>query len=87
MPKKILESCQSGEDFVKFCAWKKNQGQQEIEIRNGKGSHVVVSTDRGGCVIPVHNGDLGKGIRCKIMKTLAAILIIFVILIMLSCML
>lgn len=42
------------------------------EVRSGKGSHVVVSNEKGSCVIPVHgNKQLGTGIFRAIVKTLS----------------
>lgn len=73
---KNLEQCRSGSDFIGYA---KRHG---AEVRNGKGSHFVVTTDNGQCVVPVHPGDLGKGLRSKISKTFV---MIGLILIPLSC--
>jgi hypothetical protein len=67
MAKKTLDSCRTGDDFLAY-AQKRNAA-----IRNGKGSHFVVSTDTGSVVVPVHNGDLGKGLACKIRKAFVLI--------------
>jgi predicted RNA binding protein YcfA (HicA-like mRNA interferase family) len=64
---KKLDACRSGNDFVRYA---RNRGAQ---VSNGKGSHMKVSTGKGTCVVPVHNGDLGTGIRCKIIKLFMAI--------------
>jgi predicted RNA binding protein YcfA (HicA-like mRNA interferase family) len=69
--KKTLESCRTGKDFLAFAQHK------GAEVRNGKGCHTVVSTDRGQTVIPLHPGDLGKGLACKLRKQLALILLAF----------
>jgi predicted RNA binding protein YcfA (HicA-like mRNA interferase family) len=68
--KKSLDACRSGSDFLSYAQ------HQGAEVRNGKGSHAVVSTDRGQTVIPCHPGDLGKGLACKIRKQLALILLV-----------
>ena len=60
---KDLDNCRSGKDFVGYAQ------RRGAEVRNGRGSHFVVSTERGQCAVPVHPGDLGKGLRCKIVKT------------------
>jgi predicted RNA binding protein YcfA (HicA-like mRNA interferase family) len=66
MCKKKLETCRSGKELV---AYAESKGCQ---VRNGKGSHFVVSNDRGSTVVPVHPGDLGTGLRCKIVKAFLA---------------
>lgn len=73
---KKLEQCKSGKDFINYAE------SRGAEVRNGKGSHFVVSTASGQCVVPVHPGDLGKGLRCKISKTFV---LIGLVLIPLSC--
>lgn len=73
MTKKTLEACRKGKEFVDLSI------ARGADVRNGCGSHFVVSTPKGQCVIPVHNGDLGKGLRCKIIKTLALILAVILI--------
>ncbi len=57
-----IDQLRSGDEFL---SWAKSHG---AEVRNGKGSHVMVTTAKGACVVPVHPGDLGKGLRCKIKK-------------------
>ncbi len=64
---KTLQQLRSGPEFVK---WAEHKGAQ---IRNGKGSHCIVSTQRGQTVVPRHNGDLGTGLRVKLVKTFLAI--------------
>jgi predicted RNA binding protein YcfA (HicA-like mRNA interferase family) len=73
MAPKTLDTCRSGKDFLSYA---KKSG---AEIRNGKGSHTIVSTDRGQTVIPLHPGDLGKGLACKLRKQLALILLVMVV--------
>jgi len=67
MAKKRIEACRSGKDFLKFAQ------RAGADIRNGKGSHCVVRTERGSTVVPVHNQDLGKGLRSKLIKTFVVI--------------
>ena len=67
MGKRRLDQCRSGKDFLKYAE------RGGAEIRTGKGSHHIVKTDRGMCVVPVHASDLGKGILSKIVKTFCAI--------------
>jgi predicted RNA binding protein YcfA (HicA-like mRNA interferase family) len=69
MCKKTLDACRTGSEFLAFA---RSHG---AEIRNGKGSHTIVSTQRGQTVVPVHSGDIGKGLACKIRKQLALILL------------
>lgn len=67
MGKKKVEQLRTGKEFI---AYAQSRG---AEVRNGHGSHFVVSTDLGQTVVPVHPGDLGKGLRCKIVKMFAVI--------------
>lgn len=61
--KQDLQSCKTGKDFLAYA------DHNGANIRNGKGSHFVVETDKGSCVVPYHgNQDLGTGLRCKIVK-------------------
>lgn len=64
---KSLEQLRSGKEFLSYAE------RHGAEIRNGRGSHFVVVTDQGQCVVPVHPGDLGKGLRHSIVKTFALI--------------
>lgn len=68
MSPKTLESCHKGREFINYSI------DHGADIRNGKGSHFIISTKKGMCVVPNHTGDLGKGLRSKIIKTLALIL-------------
>jgi predicted RNA binding protein YcfA (HicA-like mRNA interferase family) len=68
MSKKNLRDCKSGKDFHEYCS-----KQDGVEIRNGKGSHFKVVTDKGIVVAPYHNKDLGKGIWNAIFKGLLRI--------------
>jgi hypothetical protein len=62
MAKKTLDACRTGNDFLAYAQ------QRDAVIRNGKGSHVMISTDAGSVVVPLHTKDLGKGLACKIRK-------------------
>ena len=62
MATKMIDSLRSGDEFI---GWAKSHG---ASVRSGKGSHFIISTDQGSAVVPVHPGDLGKGLRCKIKK-------------------
>ena len=62
MSSKHLDTCRTGSEFISYAE------RHGAEIRNGKGSHFVVSTPKGQTGVPVHPGDLGKGLRCKIVK-------------------
>jgi predicted RNA binding protein YcfA (HicA-like mRNA interferase family) len=64
---KNLDQLRRGDEFITHA---RSKGAQ---VRNGKGSHFVVSTARGSCVVPAHSKDLGKGLRCKIVKLFIAI--------------
>ena len=65
---KSLSQCKSGKEIVHYVT------SHGGTVRDGHGSHRIVSTTRGSVVVPVHgNHDLGTGLRCKILKVLAAI--------------
>ena len=65
MPKKSLNECKSGKDFVDYSV------KQGARVRYGHGSHQMVITSKGATPIPVHgNHDLGTGLRHNIIKTL-----------------
>lgn len=64
---KTLQQLRNGLEFVH---WAKKHG---AEIRNGKGSHCIVSTRKGQTVVPQHRRDLGTGLRVKLVKTFVAI--------------
>lgn len=59
---KKLSQLRSGDEFISYAL------KNGAEIRNGKGSHRVVKTDKGAIVIPVHAKELGKGLRLKLIK-------------------
>lgn len=63
---KNLQSCRSGNDFYELAQCAERRGK--CRIRNGKGSHAVVTTENGAVVIPRHNDDLGTGLRRKLVK-------------------
>ena len=71
--KNDINSLRSGKEFVSYAT--KHGGQVDRQC----GSHATIKTEKGMCVIPVHPGDLGKGLRLKIVKTLMAILALAVI--------
>lgn len=49
------------------------QHREDCQILRQSGSHVIVKLPDGSTVIvPAHSKDLGKGLLCKILKTLAA---------------
>ena len=65
---KSLKQCKSGKEFISYAS------THGANVRNGHGSHFVVSTKKGSVTVPVHgNSDLGTGLRCKIIKLLLAI--------------
>jgi predicted RNA binding protein YcfA (HicA-like mRNA interferase family) len=66
MPKK-LNQLRSGKEFVSYAE------KRGAKVRQGKGSHTVVEYEGQSFVIPVHSGDLGKGLRHKIIKWFIAI--------------
>ncbi len=61
MPKN-LNQLRSGKEFVNYAE------KKGAKIRQGKGSHTVVEYKGESFVIPIHSGDLGKGLRHKIVK-------------------
>jgi predicted RNA binding protein YcfA (HicA-like mRNA interferase family) len=81
MSAKQLDTCRSGEEFIRYaCA-------HGAVVDHGKGSHFKVMNERGMCVVPKHPGDLGKGLRCKIVKLFTAMgLALFLALALLACM-
>lgn len=78
MKKNNLESLRTGKEFLNYAL------SNGASVRWGKGSHAIVKTDLGSCVIPVHPGDLGKGLRCKILKLFAAIGLASVVMILIG---
>jgi predicted RNA binding protein YcfA (HicA-like mRNA interferase family) len=64
---KTLSQLRNGLDFVQYAR------RHGADIRNGKGSHCIVSTSRGQTVVPRHSRDLGTGLRAKLVKTFTAI--------------
>lgn len=71
---KPLSQCRKGREFVAYAE------AHGATVRNGKGSHYVVSTARGACAVPCHTAELGKGIRCKIARTFAILGIVCLVL-------
>jgi hypothetical protein len=73
MCKKTLDQCQSGDDFRRY-AEKKGKKNKALGVwtRNGKGDHCIVGTIMGQVVVPLHR-EIAKGLRCKLIKTLIAI--------------
>lgn len=68
MSRKTLEQCKSGKDFISYAT------THGATVRNGNGSHFMVTTERGGVVVPYHaNNDLGTGLRHKIIKAFLTI--------------
>lgn len=68
MSHKTLEQCKSGKDFISYAT------THGATVRNGNGSHFMVTTERGGVVVPYHaNNDLGTGLRHKIIKAFISI--------------
>ena len=61
MPKN-LNQLRSGKEFVNYAE------KKGAKVRPGKGSHTLVEYKCESFVIPVHSGDLGKGLRHKIVK-------------------
>jgi predicted RNA binding protein YcfA (HicA-like mRNA interferase family) len=66
MPKN-LNQLRSGEEFISHAE------KKGAKIRQGKGSHTIVEYKGESFVIPVHSGDLGKGLRHKIIKWFLAV--------------
>ncbi len=64
---KSLTDFRQGKEFVHYAE------KKGAEIRQNGGSHAVVKTRLGACVVPVHPGDLGKGLRLKIVKVFLTI--------------
>lgn len=61
MPKN-LNQLRKGKEFVD---WAEKKG---ATIREGKGSHIIVEFNNQSFVVPVHSGDMGKGLRHKTIK-------------------
>lgn len=69
MAKNTLDKCRSGKDFRHYA-----EHHENCRETRQSGSHFIVKgTKPGSAIIPVHNGDLGTGIRQKIIKSLLAI--------------
>jgi hypothetical protein len=67
MSKKRLEACRSHDDFVSYAS--KRGGR----IENGGRHTKIYSPDGGMAIVPRHPGDLAKGTRFSIIKTLIKI--------------
>lgn len=68
MSKKTIGECRSGKDLLCYSE------KHGATIRHGHSGHQFVCTEKGKVPIPVHgNGDLGTGIRHKIIRELATI--------------
>lgn len=63
--KSINECPPDGRVILAYCE------RHGATVRNGHGDHGVASTDLGSCAVPMR--PIGKGLFCKIIKTLAAI--------------
>jgi predicted RNA binding protein YcfA (HicA-like mRNA interferase family) len=72
----------SGKDFVQLA----RKSDKVQNIRQGKGSHVIVEFQDGtSASVPVHgNKQLGKGIRHKLLKIFkaAGVIALFLLLVM-----
>ena len=66
MPKD-LDQLRRSKEFISHAE------KKGAKIRQGKGSHTVVEYNNESFVIPVHNEDLGKGLRHKIVKWFIAV--------------
>jgi hypothetical protein len=71
MCKKRLDECRNGKEFLNYSLSKKHQSVP-VEIRWGKGDHVIIETPLGSETIPVSH-ELGKGLRQVVIKGLLAI--------------
>jgi predicted RNA binding protein YcfA (HicA-like mRNA interferase family) len=76
---KSLQQLRNGREFIHYA---ETHGAQ---LRNGKGSHVIVSTPKGQTVVPHHNQDLGPGLRHKLVKLYIAIGLSVLTLAILAC--
>jgi len=50
----------------------KEAAKKGCEIRNGKGSHIVMKAPDGR-TMAVYHGELSKGVACKVAKWLAGL--------------
>lgn len=73
MAKKRLEQCRSGNDFIKYAE------KAGADVYGG-GRHIKVKTAKGRTVVPLHPGDLGKGLRFTLMKQFVALGIVIFLL-------
>ena len=71
MSQQDLGKSRKGKQFVVHA--EKKQKFQRVDFRQSGTSHMVVTTDRGSAVVPVHSKDLGKGLRAKLIKAFIAI--------------
>jgi len=68
MSRTELRQCRTGKEFISFA---KSRG---AGVRNGHGSHQIVSRWGYSIPVPVHgNRDLPKGLRCAIIKQFIAV--------------
>ena len=61
--KKNLKQLKTHDEFVRYAR------QRGADIEEG-GSHTLIVTPKGKCAVPRHPGDLCKGTRFSIIKTL-----------------
>ena len=60
---KRLDQLRKGEEFVRYAECR------GAHVRQGRGSHVIVENENGQAVVPVgHTKELGKGLRCALVK-------------------
>jgi len=80
MCKNNLQSCRDGKDFLELAKSKQHQHISPVDITFGKGDHVKVTTPLGVAIFPVGH-ELGKGLRHVVIKSLIAIGISVVLLV------
>ena len=67
MSKRSASQCTNGIELADYA--ERHGAKRERQ----SGSHVILTLPNGEVeVIPAHRGDLGKGLKCKILKHLAA---------------
>lgn len=69
MAKKRLNQCRTSRDFIRYA-----RKQDGVDVVDAKGCRVKICTDKGTGIIHDHPAqDMGRGLRCAVVKQFIAI--------------
>jgi len=77
--KKNLQECKTWDDFRKYS---KDNGLEHLRTTGG---HEVWGNERGSVPFSAHEKEPGKGLRCKLIKEIKALLILAIFIAFLIC--